>query len=203
MFVSALGKRPLWIILFLTIAVVSALVWQANTASYLQQPAITVDPGVTFQTISGWEAAARVGHRDESGRCLGFTEATTYGDLRQRRYESVNDNDDPYVTNLSGFPFAVTAMLEHIGADYQTLHHDLTRGRNSAWQRFVLSFLGSDDGTQYFWIDQSNPDQPIVNMGSRTSFLRQYVPVCSRWGRQDSGSQIYYRYVANKPLLPI
>jgi hypothetical protein len=67
-----------------------------------------------------------------------------------------------------------TSMLEHIGADINELHEDLTIGNNSAWQQFTLGFPTSDNGAQYYWIDNSNPSSPQVVMGSRTRLLRQY-----------------------------
>jgi hypothetical protein len=66
-------------------------------------------------------------------------------------------------------------MLEHIGSDYADLHTDLRDGLNSAWQQFTLAFCGGQDtGGNYYRIDQSNPVSPVVIMGSRTRYLRQY-----------------------------
>jgi len=67
-----------------------------------------------------------------------------------------------------------TAMLEKFdgGGTYVALHQDLKYGQNSAWDQFALAFPVDDNGAQYFWIDINNPS--VVNMGSRTKFLRQY-----------------------------
>ena len=68
-----------------------------------------------------------------------------------------------------------SGMTEHIGADYTELHKDLTLGRCSFWQQFTLaSPWQGDDGGKYFPIDASNPASPIVSIGTRTKFLRQY-----------------------------
>jgi hypothetical protein len=101
----------------------------------------------------------------------------------------------PYVTGLDYHRYAETVtdsmisavgdrardnnlksgMTEHIGADYQELYKDLTLGRCSFWQQYTLaSAFGGDDGGKYFPIDLTNPNNPVVSIGSRTKFLRQY-----------------------------
>ncbi len=68
-----------------------------------------------------------------------------------------------------------TAMLEWIGADQATLHQDLKVGRNSSWQQFTLGFPDQpDNGAQYYMIDDKNANDPVVTLGKRTKFLRQY-----------------------------
>jgi hypothetical protein len=70
-----------------------------------------------------------------------------------------------------------TAMLEWIGADYNTLHEDLKLGRNSTWQQFTLAgplSWGPDSGDRYYLVDDTNVSSPVITMGSRTKFLRQY-----------------------------
>jgi Bacterial Ig domain len=69
------------------------------------------------------------------------------------------------------------AMLEWIGADYNTLHEDLKYGRNSSWQQFTLAgpiSWGPDNGDRYYIIDDTNTTNPIISIGSRTKVLRQY-----------------------------
>ncbi len=68
-------------------------------------------------------------------------------------------------------------MLEWIGADYNTLHQDIKQGRNSSWQQFVLAgptSWGPDSGDRYYVVDDSVVANPVVSIGSRTKFLRQY-----------------------------
>ena len=67
-----------------------------------------------------------------------------------------------------------TAMLEKIGATYNELVDDLRLGNVSTWQQYTLAYPTTDDGAQYYTIDDSNPNSPVVNMGSRTKYLRQY-----------------------------
>lgn len=69
-----------------------------------------------------------------------------------------------------------TSHLELIGATQHDLHDDLTKANNSSWQQFALAFPlgGNDDGSAFYDINDSNPNSPILTMGSRTKMLRQY-----------------------------
>ncbi|MGQ0543146.1 MAG: hypothetical protein ACT4O9_15080 [Blastocatellia bacterium] len=69
------------------------------------------------------------------------------------------------------------AMLEWIGADYDTLHEDIKVGLNSSWQQYCLAgptSWGPDSGDRYYIVDDTVPANPVLTMGSRTKFLRQY-----------------------------
>ena len=102
---------------------------------------IDIDPSITFQTISGWEATAdlpdtpvsppwapyrdkmfdlvvneaglnrvrleiRSGAESRSGAPTRFLAGkTSYKTWKQERYDAVNDNDDPFLADLSGFNF--------------------------------------------------------------------------------------------------
>lgn len=69
-----------------------------------------------------------------------------------------------------------TAHLEYIGATYHDLHADLTIANNSSWEQFALAFPlgGNDDGSVYYEVNDSNPNNPTLTFGSRAKFLRQY-----------------------------
>ncbi|MFN0109132.1 MAG: hypothetical protein ACKVZH_09805 [Blastocatellia bacterium] len=69
-----------------------------------------------------------------------------------------------------------TSHLEFIGANQHDLHADLTVANNSSWQQFALAFPlgGSDDGSAYYDINDSNPNNPTLTFGSRAKLLRQY-----------------------------
>jgi len=88
--------------------------------------------------------------------------------------------DNPSTTTIANIWAAAqqagteTAHLERIGATYVNLHEDLEVGHNSSWSQYVLAKKGSDDGGGYFVVDDSDPDNPTVSLGSRTKFLRQY-----------------------------
>ena len=70
-----------------------------------------------------------------------------------------------------------TGMLEWIGADYNTLHQDLKVGNNSSWQQFCLAgptSWGPDSGDRYYIVDDTIVANPVITLGNRTKFLRQY-----------------------------
>jgi hypothetical protein len=90
------------------------------------------------------------------------------------RYCWPSDQDLQNVANLGNQYAIKTAMLEHIGSDYNDLHKDLKLANVSAWEQYTLAYPTGDDGAQYYWINDSNPNNPIVTLGSRTKFLRQY-----------------------------
>jgi hypothetical protein len=96
-------------------------------------------------------------------------------DLAYHRYGGVSDGNLQAI-GARAVAFGIrTSMLEHIGSGYQDLHQDLTLGRNSAWQQFILGWCETrDDGGQYYPIDVSTPTAPVILLGSRTRFLQQY-----------------------------
>ena len=96
-------------------------------------------------------------------------------ELSYHRYRGVSDATLAEIANRAVKYGINTAMLEHIGSGHEDLHKDLKIGRNSAWQQFTLAYPGTkDNGGAYYRIDNSNPDNPRIIMGSRTKFLRQY-----------------------------
>jgi hypothetical protein len=95
-------------------------------------------------------------------------------EISYHRYSGVSDANLQAIADRAVQYGIRSAMLELIGADYEDLHQDLKLGRNSAWQQYTLAYCTSDNGAQYYWIDNANPASPKVNLGSRTKFLRQY-----------------------------
>ena len=92
-------------------------------------------------------------------------------------YSGNNDTNRTNIWNLANAYGKKTAMLEWIGADYNTLHADIKTARVSSWQQFTLAWLlndGGDSGSNYYIIDDTNVLSPVISMGSRTKFLRQY-----------------------------
>jgi hypothetical protein len=66
-------------------------------------------------------------------------------------------------------------MLEHVGAGHETLHEDLSIGRNVAWEQFALAYPSDeDDGTKHFYVTKSDDGTRTVRLGRRSRFLRQY-----------------------------
>lgn len=96
------------------------------------------------------------------------------------------DGDIPInnVGNLAQADGKGAAQLEWIGATYTHLHRDLTLGRGTRWQQYTLAFrhldgagavVTPDNGGKLYLIkeNQSTPET-IIELGSRTKFLRQY-----------------------------
>lgn len=70
-----------------------------------------------------------------------------------------------------------SAMLEWIGASYETLLQDLMVGRVSAWQQFALAYCGQSgtgNGGSYYVINVTNPSAPAIILGDRSRYLAQY-----------------------------
>jgi hypothetical protein len=102
-------------------------------------------------------------------------------ELSYHRYQDTSDRALSAIRER-GERFGVgTAMLEHINADYEELHKDLTIGGNSAWMQYRMAAVGANDsGGVYFTIDTTDPAHPAIKMGSRTKFLRQYFKYIRR-----------------------
>lgn len=70
----------------------------------------------------------------------------------------------------------LTSHLEHIGHTYLDLHRDLKLANVSAWAEYTLAGpYGGDEGGDYFFVDISDQNNPVVSMQRRTKFLRQYI----------------------------
>jgi Bacterial Ig-like domain (group 2) len=66
-------------------------------------------------------------------------------------------------------------MLEHIGSGYEDLHEDIKLAKASAWEQYSIAACSTTDkGGLYFMVDDADPTHPVVSLGSRTKFLRQY-----------------------------
>ena len=68
-----------------------------------------------------------------------------------------------------------TSQLEHIGRTYKGLVRDLKLANVSAWAQYDIAGVNQDGGGDYYIIDDSDPNNPIINIGTRTKFLRQYI----------------------------
>ena len=102
-------------------------------------------------------------------------------EISYHRYHGVSDKVLEQIGQRAAANHINSAMLELIGASYEDLHKDLKLARNSSWSEFVLAYpRTNDDGGKYFMIDQRNADSPVVLMGSRTKFLRQYFKFIRR-----------------------
>lgn len=95
-------------------------------------------------------------------------------EISYHRYkDSTESNAQELAERAADHGFS-TSMLEHIGADYEELHQDLTVANNSAWQQYTQAYPTDDNGAQYIVIGDPNEDAPSVEIGKRTRFLQQY-----------------------------
>jgi hypothetical protein len=102
-------------------------------------------------------------------------------EISYHRYHGVSDRVLQQIGERAVKYHISAAMLEFIGASYEDLHQDLKLARNSSWSEFVLAYPHTnDDGGKYYMVDQRNADNPVVIMGSRTKFLRQYFKFIRR-----------------------
>ena len=85
------------------------------------------------------------------------------------RYGGATQSTVQSLGTLAGSRGLSTAMTEHIGSGYDDLLMDITLGRASTWEQYVLAFPTSDNGAQYYTIQGTT-----VNTGSRTKWLRHY-----------------------------
>lgn len=105
------------------------------------------------------------------------------GEFSYHRYCCVFEQVLQNISNRAVQHGKQTGMLELIGSDFNTLHEDIKLGRNSSWQQYSLTGLtewGPDIGGAYYLVDDSDTANPIVFLGSRTKFLRQYFKYVRR-----------------------
>lgn len=95
-------------------------------------------------------------------------------DLAYHRYSGVSSGTLESIGNRAVQYGLRTAMLEKIGSTYHDLHADLTAGRVSSWQQFTLAFCESDNGAQYYVLDDSNPASPQLILSNTARYLRHY-----------------------------
>jgi O-glycosyl hydrolase len=96
-------------------------------------------------------------------------------ELAYHRYGGVSTANLTAIGARSSSAGIRTAMLEHIGSGKEDLYLDLTVGMNSAWQQYTLAFCRDEDrGGMYYLIDDADPNNPRVTLGSRARYLRQY-----------------------------
>jgi hypothetical protein len=113
------------------------------------------------------------------------------------RYGGASDEVITSIANRALFYNKKAGMLELIGADHRTLYSDLKLGHNSAWQQFTLGgpiSWGPDEGDRYYLVDDTNVSAPIINMASRTKFLRQYFKFIRAGARRIealTGNQVF------------
>ncbi len=70
-----------------------------------------------------------------------------------------------------------TGMMEHIGSGIDDLYEDLTVSQVSAWMQFSAAFCGNRDNPDnqgvYYQVNQTDPNNPKVNITNHSKLLRQ------------------------------
>ncbi len=89
-------------------------------------------------------------------------------EISYHRYAGVSDSALQGIASRSVEYGIGASMLEWWDANntYQTLHKDLTMGRNSAWQQGTI--LG------IFKVDVTDPNNPVITTPAATQYFRQY-----------------------------
>jgi hypothetical protein len=99
------------------------------------------------------------------------------------RYCPPSPQDLQRVAQLGQRYGIATAQLEHIGSDYHDLHADLKLANVSAWEQYALAYPkcpAQDDGDVYYVISRCGGEEPAIQLGWRTRFLRQYFKYIRR-----------------------
>jgi hypothetical protein len=121
------------------------------------------------------------GYFDTTMTRLGAAKYNYVGELSYHLYGGQDDTARANTAARMASYGVGSGMLEFIGATYNILHKDLKIANITAWQQFTLgSYFGTDDGSMLYFINQSNPNAPVVTIGSRTKFLRQYFKFIRR-----------------------
>ena len=105
-------------------------------------------------------------------------------DIAYHRYSGVSDASLTAIAQRATALGLRTAMLEHINSGDQDLYRDLSDGLNSSWQQFALAFCTTDNGAQYYVIDDGNAAAPNVTLSSRSRALRQYFAFIRQGARR-------------------
>lgn len=100
--------------------------------------------------------------------------------ISYHRYVPMDDSQASTIASQSQSRGKSTAMLEWIGADYNTLYSDIVAGSNVSWQQYTIAFPYQnppDSGDFYFEINTSTW---VATPASRTKLLRQFMKFIRR-----------------------
>ena len=67
-----------------------------------------------------------------------------------------------------------SGMLEKLNESHLGFERDLVEGLTSTWTQLGISQCGPQSGGDYFYVDDSNPQNPIVHVTSNTKYIPQY-----------------------------
>jgi hypothetical protein len=94
-------------------------------------------------------------------------------EISYHRYGGVSDANLQAIVDRAMQNGINTAMLEHMGSPYKNLHQDLKMGRNTAWSG-AYGIAGAKPTHDFYHIDDSDTNNPVIIMNSETKFYRQY-----------------------------
>jgi len=147
----------------------------------------------TFVAPSNADMGSAIRYFDKMIKVPGA--AQYLGEFSYHRYSGASAENLHAIAERGALHQIDTAMLEHIGGDYRELHEDLRDGSNVSWQQFTLGYCGEgDDGGAYFPVDTQDPENPRVQIGERTRFLRQYFKFIRRYAvriEAQSSSKVF------------
>jgi hypothetical protein len=99
------------------------------------------------------------------------------------RYCAPSDDELRQVAELGQRYGLLTSQLEHIGSGHEDLHADLKLANVAAWEQYTLAYPKcpvDDNGGAYYVISRCKGEAPVVNLGWRTRYLRQYFKYIRR-----------------------
>ena len=103
------------------------------------------------------------------------------------RYGGVSDTNLQAIASRGESYGVGTAMLEWWSSanGYEILHKDLKMGRNSAWQQgSVCGIWHGSPGMTFYWVDDTDPVNPVVWINDKTKFTRQYYKFIRQGARR-------------------
>jgi len=108
---------------------------------------------------------------------IAVAEVKTYvKELAYHRYCGVSlDNLQTIVSRAEAHGLSISMLEWWDGANsHQTLHEDLTLGRNSAWQQSTITSINNRAGLGFVFVDTSNPAHLVTAPGNVTRYTSQY-----------------------------
>jgi len=125
-----------------------------------------------------------------------------FRELSYHRYRNVPDGTIEDIGKEAEKRGVEAAMLEKIDAQYDELHEDLTVGRNSVWQQYVLGYPEPDSGAHYLIVAPEAPAGKRITLSRTAHYLRQYFrtirPDARRLGASTDNSDFQPIAVRNR-----
>lgn len=128
---------------------------------------------VVPSTTSVWQAVQYFDRSAAHPRALEYV-----SDLAYHRYGDVSGESLEQIAERGRRYGIRTAMLEHLGAGFETLHEDPSVGGVSRWQEYALGWPTEEsDGTVYALVEEKGGEDPRVTHARETTLLSQYFRI--------------------------